>query len=194
MGVARINFAGLLVALSVALIGLAACGGGSKPSPAATATPATSPSAATGTPTAQSTSSAGQTPTLATVPDPLAQPVGKGKFELTLNGVTDPYAPSDELFAAEDGYRWVLIDVALTNVSADALDYGSIDFTVTDTNGDEYGASFAGQAQEFDAGTVQPSETIRGQLGFDVPVDAQLQSLAFDPDLDPDTRIEIPLP
>lgn len=189
MGVARLHVAGPLVALSVALLGLAACGGGGKSSPAATATLATS---------AQSTTAAGQTPTVSAstspVADPIAQPVRKGNFELTMNGITDPYVPDDEAFVAADGDRWLLIDVTLTNTSGEELDYGADYFAVFDTDEFDYGPSSANQPQEFDAGPLAPGDTARGQLAFEVPEDVQLERLVFDPDFDPETEIDIDLP
>lgn len=181
--------------LGSALLFSAACGGGDGKSPAATAT---AKSDGTGTPVGQVTSQPGETATIASstspVPDPAAQPVRNGNFELTVNGVTDPYTPADEAYEAAEGDRLLLIDVSLTNVSQEELDYGADYFVVLDADGFDYGPSFADQAQEFDVGALGAGDTVRGQIAFEVPAETRLTSLLFDPDLDPATSIQIALP
>jgi hypothetical protein len=191
MSVTRV--AGLALAVTILIAG--ACGGDGEKSPTATNS-AVTPAATTQTPAAQTTSAGGQTPTSAASTSPAAgaQPIAKGDFELTMNGVTDPYVPSDDAYSAEEGYRWVLVDLSLKNISQEPLDYGADFFYIIDAGDFEYSSSSAAQDQEFDAGTIAPGETVRGQIAFDMPVEVAPTRLVFDPDFDPTTTIEIDLP
>jgi hypothetical protein len=111
-----------------------------------------------------------------------------------VNGVTDPYLPSGEFDAAGEGYRWVMVDLSLMNVAQEELPYGEVDFVVVLADGEEWGASFADQPQAFEGGSLLPGETVRGHLGFEIPADAVLRTLVFDPYADEATKIEIALP
>jgi hypothetical protein len=183
------------LALVVTVLIAGACGGDGEKSPTPT-NGAVTPAVTTQTPAAQTTSTGEQTPTVAgpASPAPAAQPIAKGDFELTMYRVTDPYVPSDAVYAAEEGYRWVLVDVSLKNISQELLDYGADFFYIIDAEDFEYSSSSAAQDQEFDVGTIPPGETVRGQIAFDMPVEVAPTRLVFDPDFDPTTTIEIDLP
>lgn len=138
---------------------------------------------------------ADETPSQPTMePGAVGETVQRGNFELTVHSVTDPYEVSEDSFAPQSGDRWVLIDVSLTNISSESQDYGPYDFKVRDADNYEYDVSFVDLDQELNSGSLLPNETIRGQIGFDVPAAAQLVRVTYESGFfDSKNRIDISL-
>lgn len=119
--------------------------------------------------------------------------VQHGAFELTVHGVTDPLEPADEFFGPDAGNRWLMVEVSITNVSDEPQDYGSYDFKVKDADNFEYTTGFVDLQRELTSGSLPPGDTVRGQIGFEVPENAAIVRLIFDPGFFGDARIDITL-
>jgi hypothetical protein len=135
---------------------------------------------------------AGSTPTVAP-PGTVGQPVRSGALELLVNSVADPYQSTDEFLQPDAGKRWILIDVSLTNGSDSAQDYGSYDFKLRDTDNFQYDSGFVNQPHDLSSGSLLAGETIRGELGYEVSQNAQLDRLIFEPGFGAEGRIDIVL-
>ena len=132
----------------------------------------------------------------ATPPPPgkVGKAVRSGNFELLVNSVADPYPHQPTSYPdATRGKRWLLVDVSLKNVSSKSQNYGSFDFTLRDTDSFQYDSTFVSQPHEFNFGSLTPGETIRGDLGFELPVDASPDRLIYDPGFFGEGRIDIDL-
>ena len=120
--------------------------------------------------------------------------VRSGDFELLVHAVTDPVVPEDEFFGPEEGNRWVAIEVSITNVSDEPKDYGPYDFKVRDADNFEHDPGFVDLERDLSSGSLLPGDTIRGQIGFEVPLDAELVRLVFHGFIGEGNRIDIDLP
>jgi len=123
----------------------------------------------------------------------IGEAVENGGYALTVHSVTDPVVPSDEFFGPDAGSRWVMVEVSITNVSDEPQDYGSYDFKVKDADNFEYTAGFVDLERELSSGSLPPGDTVRGQVGFEVPVDAAIVRLIYDPGFFGESRIDIEL-
>ncbi len=124
-------------------------------------------------------------------PGIVGRAVTAGDFALTVNGVTNPYESSDEFNQPEAGRRWVLIDVSLENVSDQTKDYSSFDFSLRDADDFSYDRTFIGVDRALDFGTLRPGETIRGNVAFELPVDARPARLIYEPGFFGEGRIDV---
>jgi len=126
-------------------------------------------------------------------PGSVGDKIQAGNFELTVNSYSNPYVSSDEFYQPTPGQLWVLVDVSITNVSDETQDYGSFDFTLRDADDFSYDTAYLGQERDLSSGSLRPDETIRGEVGFELPVDALPERLVFDPGFFGEGRIDIEL-
>jgi hypothetical protein len=124
----------------------------------------------------------------------VGEAVENGAYELTVHRVVDPVTPGDEFFGPDEGNRWLMVEVSIRNVSDEAQDYGSYDFKVKDADNFEYTTGFVDLERELSSGTLLPGDTVRGQVGFEVPARAEIVRLIFDPGFFGEARIDITLP
>lgn len=124
----------------------------------------------------------------------IGEAVANGAYELLVDELRDPYLSSDEFFEPEPGNRWVVVEVSITNTSEEAQQYGSYDFKLKDSDNFEYTTGFVDVAQELGSGSLPAGDTVRGQLGFEVPATASIVRLIFDPGFFGEARIDIELP
>lgn len=131
----------------------------------------------------------------ATPPPPgsVGDTIRSGDFELTVNSFVNPYSSDDTSFQPTPGQRWVLVDVSIKNVSDETKDYSSFDFSLSDSDNFSYDPTYIGQSQDLSFGSLRPDETIRGTLGFELPVDSVPNRLIYDPGFFGEGRIDIDL-
>jgi hypothetical protein len=127
-------------------------------------------------------------------PGAIGETLRSGNVELVVNSVTDPYEGTDQSFVPAQGNRWVVADVSITNVSDKAEDFNVYDFTVRDADNFQYDSGGVDVAQDLGFGSLLPDETIRGNVGFEVPEGAVLSRLVYQPGFFGEGRIEILLP
>ncbi len=96
-----------------------------------------------------------------------------GDFDVTVNSVTDPLAPSDSFFTADPGNRFIAIDVTMANSSNEAKPVSSIlSFELTDSEGRKYDLSIVGTSAAGTGtldGDVPPQTQRRGTVAYEVP-------------------------
>jgi hypothetical protein len=108
--------------------------------------------------------------------------VENGNFALVVHSVEDPYPAPDEYYQPAPGYRWVAVEVSLTNISDEEQPYFAFDFSLQDVDGGIYSMSYIDLATELESGSLAPGGSARGQVGFEVPEAASIVLLTYDPD------------
>ncbi len=126
-------------------------------------------------------------------PGRIGETVRSGSFELTVNSLSNPYVSGDQFYQPTPGQLWVLFDVSVKNVSDETQDYGSFDFTLRDADDFSYDTAYLGQERDLSSGSLRPDEAIRGEVGFELPVDALPERLVFDPGFFGESRIDVNL-
>lgn len=108
-----------------------------------------------------------------------------GDLVMTVNGVASP--PGGDFNKPEEGNRFLVVDLTLENRGAASKAISSLlQMSVKDDQGQKYDvdlmASSASGGTTPD-GDIAAGETIRGQVGFQVPVDSQGLVFVFDADV-----------
>ena len=154
------------------------------PAPKATAIP---PTATTipATPTTRPPTSTPRPPSPTVAPTPATLPKvggtaqGKG-YSLVLHALVDP-APVQQYSKPKEGFRWVSFDVTVTNTGTAPLDYNPFYFKAKAADNREYTVTFSGTPPLLGTGKQQPGEAARGWVTVEVPADAALATLVYDP-------------
>ncbi len=119
-----------------------------------------------------------------------------GDLVLVVNGVTFP--TGDDFTQPDDGKKFVVVDLSITNNTDSAQAVSSLlQMELKDTTGQSYEidimASVAAGGATPD-GELAPGETIRGQVGYQVPVDAQGLIFVFDGDVFGSGKVFVNIP
>jgi hypothetical protein len=199
----------LAVVVALLLPGLLACGAPTTPtpgtpmptSPATAAQPTQPPTeAATRVPTETATQPPTETPTEEPTATPAAGAAGavaqvgdrvtaEGKA-LTVEEVSTTNSVN-EFFTPEPGNTFLVTGVSIENVSSEADRFNMFDFGVRDSQGNSYTPTVAPEPQ-LSSGEIVPGETVRGNVAFEVPMDAQGFILLWQPSvLGPSVRVDL---
>lgn len=108
-----------------------------------------------------------------------------GDLSLTMNGVSTPAGDS---FARPDpGNKFVVVDMTLENRGGKAESISTImQMSLKDATGQKYGVSLMATASSGGSspdGELAAGEKVRGQVGFEVPENAQGLTFVFDADV-----------
>jgi hypothetical protein len=107
--------------------------------------------------------------------------VTNGSIVIFVHEVIDPLPPG-RFFGPDEGNRWVAVDVSVQNVSNKMGDYNALDFKVkTTANHEALSTTFTDQEPQLVAGDLDPGETARGWLTFEIPEDEDLATLVCEP-------------
>lgn len=105
--------------------------------------------------------------------------------QIVINEVKE--VPGTQYFEPEEGNRFVSVDLTLENLGSDDFTVSSLMlFTLKDDTGQEYSISISGIAAsggKSPDGTIIPGDKLRGQLVYEIPVNASGAVLIFEPDL-----------
>jgi|CXWK01.1.fsa_nt_gi hypothetical protein len=119
-----------------------------------------------------------------------------GDLALTVHGVTFP--AGDEFNRPDEGQRFVVVDVAVENRTATAQNISSLlQMELKDATGQVYDLDLMAQAASGGTspdGELAPGETLRGQVGFQVPSDATGLVFVFDGDIFGAGKVFVALP
>ncbi len=99
---------------------------------------------------------------------------------MLVSEAVDP-APVGQYVNPKAGFRWVAFDVTLTNTGTKPIDYNLFFFKVKAVDNREYTVAFGGNEPAIASGTQEPGEAVRGWVTVEVPTDAALATLAYDP-------------
>ena len=86
----------------------------------------------------------------------------------------------------------MVVDVSITNTSGESQDFNVYDFSLWDAEDVQYNPGLVPVDQDLGFGSLASDETVRGNVGFEVPADADLTRLVYNPG--GEGRIEVPLP
>ncbi len=116
---------------------------------------------------------------------PIGEPVTAGEMVLTVHGVSFP--EGEQFNRPDEGHRFVLVDVTIENRGSRSQNLSSLMQTwLKDDAGYRYtvdiSASILATGGRID-GELAAGESVRGQIGFQVPLDATGLRFVFDPDL-----------
>lgn len=119
-----------------------------------------------------------------------------GDLTLTINEVTFP--PGDEFNKPEAGNKFVIVDVTLENKGAEAKGISSMmQMHLKDATGQKYDFDFSASMASGGTtpdGELAPGEKMRGQVGFQVPENAQGLVFVFDADVFGYGKVFVALP
>lgn len=115
----------------------------------------------------------------------IGETISIGDFTLTVNEVSFP--EGDDFNKPEDGKQFVVVDVTFENVSGESASLSSLlQMTLRDSTGQKYDvdlmASVASGGSTPD-GELVAGEKLRGQVGYQVPVEATDLMFVFDADV-----------
>lgn len=191
----RHKFLTALLAI-VALVGLAQLGGGNDdaaPSASSSPTKEAAPAAETGQdaepagdggdqePAADEQAEKAPAPAQDDAPG-VGDPVSAGDFEYTVTKVTPGVKQiGDSTFGQKPQGQFVLVKLSVTNTGSEAQMFNDSEHKLVDTEGREHSAD--GEAAIYVPGNdsfledVNPGNTLKGTIVFDVPADAKPQEL-----------------
>ncbi|WP_433383766.1 DUF4352 domain-containing protein [Actinoplanes sp. CA-142083] len=112
-------------------------------------------------------------------------PIADGTFEFTVTGMKCGVAEvGDDVLNQQAQGQYCLIDVSVKNVGKSAAMFTDISQTAFDAGGNQYSAdSGAGVYANKDSSTflqqINPGNTVKGRLVFDVPPAAKLTSIVL---------------
>lgn len=109
-----------------------------------------------------------------------ARAVGAG-FAVTLHRVTDPLATGQALVKPEDGRRRVALELTVENTGTAPFFYAEVEAKLATLDGLEYYPWLGTPTPELGTGTLQPGAARRGWVSYDIPADAGLAALLYQP-------------
>jgi hypothetical protein len=119
-----------------------------------------------------------------------------GQMALTVNEVT--YPAGDDFNQPDEGKKFVVVDVTFENKASEAKTLSTImQMTLKDTTGQGYDVDLMATAVADGSspdGEIAPGETIRGQVGYQVPEDAEDLMFVFDADVFGHGKVFVELP
>ena len=107
-------------------------------------------------------------------------PVPNGASLLAVNGKSTQ--SKIDIFTPKTGYTFLILDITLTNSTKDELSSNPFYFKVKSSAGFEYDYSGAttGLDKSLKLTTLQPGESTRGELAFEVPTNETMIALTFE--------------
>lgn len=115
----------------------------------------------------------------------IGETVNVDDLQIVINEVKE--IPGTQYFEPEEGKRFILVDLTLDNLGSDDFIVSSLlFFALKDDTGQEYSISISGlTASEGKSpdGTIIPGDKLRGQLVYEIPIEASGLVLIFEPNL-----------
>ncbi len=115
-----------------------------------------------------------------TLPGVGERAVGAG-FAVTLHRVTDPLATGQAFIKPEDGKRRVALEITIENTSTVPFFYSYLEAELATLDGLAYLPWLGAPTPELGVGTLAPGTAKRGWVSFDIPSDAELAALLYQP-------------
>jgi hypothetical protein len=102
--------------------------------------------------------------------------------------VSDPFTEFDPAYPPDEGMRYVALTVAFDNAGTQPFDADPYDVLLRDANGFLYSLSSVYRVDpvipDLQSQTMAPGNRISGFIGFEVPADAVIQEVAYQPQSD----------
>ncbi len=99
---------------------------------------------------------------------------------MAVNAV-EPYTSGNQFMVPKDGNKYVTVDITLKNNSKEPYTYNPYEFKLNDS--EDYGYDYAITDKEptLNSGTIQPGQTTRGFLTFEIPEANTASRLVYTP-------------
>lgn len=97
--------------------------------------------------------------------------------------VSAPEILADEAVQAlaGDGMEIYVVFVTIVNASGEVRDYNLFYWEAKDEGGASYDASLYLERQPLDSGEIQPGETVKGYVGFEIPKGNTVSTVTYSP-------------
>lgn len=135
-------------------------------------------------------------PTTTSVAPKVGVPVKVGVWTAQVYAVADPLVPTNPIVKPKDGFRYVTVDLALTNNSGASKAYSSLlNLKLKDSDNKAWSIAITGETlPAAPDGNFGVGETKRGTVAFEVPTTSKGLVLAVDEgDLVNSKNVSIPL-
>jgi hypothetical protein len=99
-------------------------------------------------------------------------------LEVKANSITNPYTPTDTSVTASSGYKFVLVNISVTNTADIATNVSSFDLPL-DADGTSDVAYALDISPVFASGEIAAGATVTGNLVFKVPTTAKTLKLQY---------------
>lgn len=119
-----------------------------------------------------------------------------GVWSAVVHSVADPFVPTNPIAKPKDGFRYITVDLSLTNNAEGTKQYSSLmSLKLKDADNKEWTIAITGeQLPAAPEGNFAVGETKRGTVAFEVPVAAKGLALIVDEgDLVDSKKVSIPL-
>ena len=114
-------------------------------------------------------------------------------LNITLNEITNP--EGGDFANLDEGNQFLVVDITLENIGSEPEFVSSIlQMQVKDQDGFVYTVDIFAPTESSPEGEIVAGETIRGQIGYQVPVDAETLFFVFDEDVFTDGKVFYLLP
>lgn len=100
---------------------------------------------------------------------------------ITVNSV-NPYVSRNQFLAPKSGNRFVAVDVTLRNDSNDAYNYNVLEFGLQDNEDYSYTNAVTDIEPYLTVGAIQPGQTTRGFIAYEIPSENEPVKLIYTPD------------
>jgi hypothetical protein len=112
----------------------------------------------------------------------VGEQIKMGDLAFIVNSVRT--SKGDEFFKPKENYIYKIIDVTLENLGKESESISSLlMFSVSDSEGYSYDTTIGPETKGSVDGELQPSRKLRGEIAFEIPVDATGLELLFEPNL-----------
>jgi hypothetical protein len=144
--------------------------------------------------TTSTVSTAAETTSSTEAPDP-TPPTAKFGEALDFWGTSITVSSPQILQDAEiqalvgDGVDVYVVSVTIKNTGAEVRDYNLFYWQALDEDGASYDATLYLESQALDTGEIQTGETVRGNVGFEIPKGMQVVSVTYSPMLADQTAV-----
>jgi hypothetical protein len=122
--------------------------------------------------------------------------IAMGTTNITVNEVLYPIG--DEFNKPNAGFKFLVVDLTIENLSTTAISVSTLlQMSVKDSSSQKYDVDFMASVASGGSspdGEIAPGEKLRGQVGFQVPVDATGLVFVFDADVWGSGKVFVALP
>jgi hypothetical protein len=112
--------------------------------------------------------------------DPFTKKPGRARY--TIDAITDPAEPANQIYVPQAGNRWVLFEITVAAIGEGGL--STPEWALGTTDGKEYDwIGGTGLGQEILFMDLPAGESLSGVVVFEIPADAEVAWLMIDPSI-----------
>jgi len=99
---------------------------------------------------------------------------------ITVNGIS-PYTSKNQFMVPKSGNKYVALDITLKNDSDEAYNYNVLEFKLQDSQDYSYTNAVTDIEPYITTGAIQPGQTTRGFVPFEMPTENEPVKLIYTP-------------